>query len=101
MSELTDFLFEEYGEFYTAEKNIHLKTGEISKAEKKLEDYLKTCKDKDIKITKIDRVKLKYKDGSWVCIRKSDTETLLWLISEASTFFKLNNLIEKLEKIIF
>ena len=101
MSELTDSLFEEYGEFHTAEKDYHLKVEEIRKTEIKLEDFLLKNSDKNFKVIRIDGLKLEYPDGSWVCVRKSGTEPLLRVISEASTASKADNLINKIENIIF
>ena len=51
------------------------------------------------KITDIDGVKIDFPD-SWVHLRKSNTEPIIRIYSEASTMDKANELAEEIKKVI-
>ena len=54
----------------------------------------------DCEIIDIDGLKINFKDTSWVHLRKSNTEDIIRVYSEAETMIKANQIADKIIKLV-
>ncbi len=86
-------LYSRVGEFHTARKNLHLTPELAAGVEGKLADTpVELAGKKVTEIIRTDGVKMILEDGSWALFRKSGTEPVVRVYTEASTAAKLATL---------
>ena len=88
-------LRKEYPSYYMAKKKMDITNISFEKIFKKLKIEFSNCE-----IVEIDGLKINFKDSSWVHLRKSNTEEIIRIYSEAKTNLKANKIADELIKLI-
>ena len=88
-------LRKEYPSYYMAKKKMNITNISFEKIFKKLKIKFTNCE-----IVEIDGLKINFKDSSWVHLRKSNTEEIIRIYSEAKTNLKANKIADEIIKLI-
>ena len=88
-------LRKEYPSYYMAKKKMNITNISFEKIFKKLKIEFSDCE-----IVEIDGLKINFKDSSWVHLRKSNTEEIIRIYSEAKTNLKANKIADEIIKLI-
>jgi alpha-D-glucose phosphate-specific phosphoglucomutase len=93
LSQLLSNLYKRVGEFHTARKNLRLSMSLAEKIGAKLASPPDKLDGKAVKqLVKTDGIKLILEDGSWALFRKSGTEPVVRVYTEARSAMELNSL---------
>jgi phosphomannomutase len=94
------FLKKTYPEYTISKKKLDLPQGvNVDKLLDKLDKKYKTVR--DIVVNRIDGLKLEFKDGNWIHMRKSNTEPIIRIYAESTSEVIANNLILKINNDIY
>ena len=78
-----------------AKKKIDISSVSFEKIFQKLKTEFSDCE-----IIEIDGLKINFKDSSWVHLRKSNTEEIIRIYSEADSILKSNQIADKVINLV-
>tara|TARA_B100000575_G_scaffold98644_1_gene78695 strand:- start:5514 stop:6893 length:1380 start_codon:yes stop_codon:yes gene_type:complete len=85
----------QYPSYCMAKKKMDIRNFSFEQIFKKLKTEFSDCE-----IIDIDGLKINFKDTSWVHLRKSNTEEIIRVYSEADTMIKANQIADKIIKLV-
>ena len=88
-------LRKQYPSYYMAKKKIDISNISFEKIFQKLKTEFSDCE-----IIEIDGLKINFKDSSWVHLRKSNTEEIIRIYSEANSILKSNQIADKVINLV-
>ena len=88
-------LRKQYPKYYMAKKKMNISEVSFEEIFKKLKMKFSDCK-----IIEIDGLKINFKDTSWVHLRKSNTEEIIRVYSEADSITKANKIADKIINLV-
>ena len=94
------FLKKKYPEYTISKKKLDLPQGvNVDTLLNQLEDKYRPMK--DCSRNRIDGLKIEFKDGNWIHMRKSNTEPIIRVYAESTSEVIANNLIQKINRDIY
>ena len=94
------FLKKRYPEYTISKKKLDLPQGvNVDTLLNQLEDKYRPMK--DCSRSRIDGLKIEFKDGNWIHMRKSNTEPIIRVYAESTSEVIANNLIQKINRDIY
>ena len=88
-------LRKQYPSYHMAKKKMDIRNFSFEQIFKKLKIEFSDCE-----IIDIDGLKINFKDTSWVHLRKSNTEDIIRVYSEADSMIKANQIADKIIKLV-
>ena len=88
-------LRKQYPSYYMAKKKIDINNVSFEEILKKLKKEFSDCE-----IIEIDGLKINFKNSSWVHLRKSNTEEIIRVYSEADSIIKANEIADNIINLV-
>ena len=88
-------LRKQYPSYYMAKKKIDINNASFEEIFKKLKKEFSDCE-----IIEIDGLKINFKNSSWVHLRKSNTEEIIRVYSEADSIIKANEIADNIINLV-
>ncbi len=89
-------LRKQYPSYYMAKKKIDINNASFEEILKKLKKEFSDCE-----IIEIDGLKINFKSSSWVHLRKSNTEEIIRVYSEADSIIKANEIADNIINLVY